>query len=156
SRGIAAGFRIRDQPWHADGLLSWTAVSSVPTLFLPCPSPMNRTAPEISVIAPMRDEAPNVAPLAEAAFRALDSGASSFELILVDDGSTDDTWREIREAGRLHPNLRGIRHCRSAGQSAALWTGFKLSHGPIIATLDADLQNDPADLPLLLKELQDA
>jgi len=115
---------------------------------------MSANAPELSVVVPMHNEGPNVIPLADAVFRAFEREAASIELILVDDGSTDDTWERIREAWRGHPGLRGIRHDRSAGQSAALWTGLKASRGEILATLDGDLQNDPADLPLLFRQLQ--
>jgi dolichol-phosphate mannosyltransferase len=71
----------------------------------------------------------------------------------VDDGSTDDTWSHILEACRTDSRVRGLQHARSRGQSAALWTGFKASRGVIIATLDGDLQNDPADLPAMLAAL---
>jgi glycosyltransferase involved in cell wall biosynthesis len=77
------------------------------------------------------------------------------ELILVDDASDDTTWDRILQAQRAEPRLRPIRLLRHSGQSAALWVGFSASRGNVIATLDGDLQNDPADLPLLLKELSD-
>jgi dolichol-phosphate mannosyltransferase len=75
-------------------------------------------------------------------------------LVFVDDASTDQTWDRIREARVRHPGVRGLRHVRNAGQSAALWTGIQATTGPIVATLDGDLQNDPADLPRLLAELE--
>src|SRR3989442_15784057 len=111
--------------------------------------------PEISVIVPLRDESANVLPLTQGIFTAFSGRSEKIELILVDDGSTDDTWQRIQEACRVRAGLRGLRHARNAGQSAALWTGFKASHGPIIATLDGDLQNDPADLPGMLNLLAD-
>jgi dolichol-phosphate mannosyltransferase len=83
-------------------------------------------------------------------FAAFEKVPSRIELILVDDGSTDDTWTQITQAWRTFPNVRGLRHTRNAGQSAALWTGFRASRGAVLATLDGDLQNDPADLPALL------
>jgi len=104
----------------------------------------------------MRNESPNVGPLAARVSAAFaNSPFLPMELILVDDGSTDDTWQQILVARRELADLRAVRHAASVGQSAALWTGFKLSRGAIIATLDGDLQNDPADLPKLLKQLQD-
>ena len=105
----------------------------------------------------MRNESPNVGPLATRVSAAFaNSQYLPMELILVDDGSTDDTWQQILAVRRELSDLRAVRHAASVGQSAALWTGFKLSRAPIIATLDGDLQNDPADLPKLLKQLQDS
>ena len=110
-------------------------------------------APEISVIAPLWNESPNVIPLTQQVFQALSKQPRSLELLLVDDASTDDTWEQILEAQRVEPRVRAIRLQRHSGQSAALWTGFNASHGAVIATLDGDLQNDPADLPRLLEAL---
>lgn len=111
--------------------------------------------PEISVVVPLRNESANVLPLAERIFAALGQTANGIELILVDDASTDDTWQQILNARQIHPRLRAFRHSENRGQSAALWTGFKASHGKIVATLDGDLQNDPADLPRMMTLLAD-
>lgn len=97
-----------------------------------------------------------MAPLAVQVFAALGKEARPIELILVDDASTDGTWERILETQRSDPRVRAIRHTRNSGQSAALWTGFSASRGSIIATLDGDLQNDPADLPRLLAALASA
>ncbi|HXC99842.1 MAG TPA: glycosyltransferase family 2 protein [Verrucomicrobiae bacterium] len=110
--------------------------------------------PEISIIVPMFNEADNVAPLAEQVIAALRAETRPFELVLVDDASTDATWDRITAASRADARVRGLRHGRNAGQSAALWTGFRNSRAPIIVTLDGDLQNDPADFPRLLAELE--
>ena len=110
--------------------------------------------PDISVVVPFHNEGPNVLALARRVFSALDNGYRTIELILVDDASTDDTWKRILEAQTLDSRVRGLRHSRKAGQSAALWTGFKASQADIIATLDGDLQNDPADLPKLVAKLE--
>ena len=110
--------------------------------------------PDISVVVPLNNEGPNVLALAQGIMRALDNGARMIELILVDDGSTDDTWKNILAAQNLDSRVRALRHSRNAGQSAALWTGFNASRADVIATLDGDLQNDPADLPRLLTELR--
>lgn len=77
-----------------------------------------------------------------------------YELVFIDDGSTDATWSEIASAQKIEPHVRGLKHTRNAGQSAALWTGIRSTTSPVIATLDGDLQNDPADLPMLLDALQ--
>jgi len=109
--------------------------------------------PEISIVVPLRNEGPNVVPLARQVFKALGNEPRGIELILVDDGSTDDTWERIAEARRADGRVQALRHSRSRGQSAALWTGFRASRSAVIATLDGDLQNDPADLPKMLTEL---
>jgi dolichol-phosphate mannosyltransferase len=109
--------------------------------------------PEISVVVPLRNEGPNVAPLTRQILDALRNEPRTLELILVDDGSTDDTWSRILQERSADGRVRGLRHAQSRGQSAALWSGFKASRGTVIATLDGDLQNDPADLPAMLKEL---
>ena len=111
--------------------------------------------PEISVVVPLRDESANVLPLTQQIFDAFSHTSAGLELILVDDASKDDTWERITEIARTNRRVRALRHTCNAGQSAALWTGFKASHGSIIATLDGDLQNDPADLPRMLKLLAD-
>src|SRR3954469_4520208 len=104
-------------------------------------------SPEISIIVPMYNEADNVAPLATQVLAAFRNEQRPVELVLVDDCSTDDTWARIQAAHQADPRVRGIRHSRNSGQSAALWTGFRGTTTPIIGTLDGDLQNDPADFP---------
>jgi dolichol-phosphate mannosyltransferase len=109
---------------------------------------------EISIVVPVFNEAENVLPLAREVGAAMQSAHRSFELLFVDDASTDSTWQKIAEARQADPRVRGLRHARNAGQSAALWTGIQAATSPILATLDGDLQNDPADLPRLLVELE--
>ena len=109
--------------------------------------------PRISIVVPLCNEGPNVIPLASQVFAALRNERRELELIFVNDASTDDTWDRILEAQRTDPRIRALRHLHRGGQSAALWTGFRASRGEILATLDGDLQNDPADLPRLLTEL---
>jgi len=106
--------------------------------------------PEISVIVPMRNESANVLPLTERIFGALYKISGGVELVLIDDASSDDTWQQILRARQAYHGLRAVRHSQNRGQSAALWTGFKASGGKIVATLDGDLQNDPADLPRMI------
>ena len=111
-------------------------------------------AAEISIIVPVFNEADNVTPLAREVAAAMQPLQRAYELVFVDDASTDDTWTRIAEARRLDPRVRGLRHARNAGQSAALWTGIQATTSPILASLDGDLQNDPADLPRLIVELE--
>lgn len=110
-------------------------------------------ASQISIIVPVYNEAENVLPLAREIFAALKAVAQPAELVFVDDASSDRTWEQIQEARRQDPRVRGLRHGRRSGQSSALWTGIQATTAPILATLDGDLQNDPADLPRLIAEL---
>jgi len=112
--------------------------------------------PVISVVAPLWNEQDNVQPLVDQVFQALRQENRAIELILVDDASTDATWEHILDAQRAEPRVRAIRHVRNRGQSAALWTGFTASRGEILATLDGDLQNDPADFPGMIAALSSA
>jgi dolichol-phosphate mannosyltransferase len=109
--------------------------------------------PAISVVVPLYNEARNVQPLARKIFEAFSEEPRPIELILVDDRSTDETWQEILTARQADPRIRALRHRTQSGQSAALWTGFRASRGEVIATLDGDLQNDPADFPRMLAQL---
>ncbi len=111
-------------------------------------------APQISVVAPLWNESANVRPLTERVFLAFNNEPRGLELLLVDDASSDDTWAQILEAQKSHPRIRALRLVQHRGQSAALWAGFQASRGQFIATLDGDLQNDPADLPKLLAALE--
>lgn len=107
----------------------------------------------ISIIVPVFEETDNVLPMAREVAAAFATVPNDWELVFVDDGSRDATWEKVCEAARANPRVRGIRHTRNAGQSAALWTGISQTSRPLLATLDGDLQNDPADLPRLLAEL---
>src|SRR5688572_27573883 len=111
-------------------------------------------ARELSIIVPVYNEEDNILPLAREVRRTFAELPYDYELVFVDDGSSDRTWERIKEARTVEPHVRGIRHQRNAGQSAALWTGMQSSDAPLLATLDGDLQNDPADLLRLLRELE--
>lgn len=109
--------------------------------------------PHISVVVPLYNEAGNVGPLVRKVQEALPRPPYEIELILVNDGSTDDTGEHIRLAQQGETLVRAVHHPRNRGQSAALFSGFNASLGNVIATLDGDLQDDPAELPRMLKEL---
>jgi dolichol-phosphate mannosyltransferase len=108
---------------------------------------------ELSIIVPVYNEADNVLPMAREVAAAMDKQTHSYELVFVDDASTDTTWQQIELARQKDPRVCGFRHARNSGQSAAVWTGIQGTRTPLIATLDGDLQNDPADLPKMLGEL---
>jgi glycosyltransferase involved in cell wall biosynthesis len=104
------------------------------------------------------NESGNVKPLAREIAAALRSRPSDFswELVFVDDASTDTTWDEVLAARAADPRVRGLRHAWRRGQSAALWSGLLATSGRLCATLDGDRQNDPADLAWMLDRLQQA
>jgi len=104
---------------------------------------------DLSVVIPVHNEAENIQPLIDEIVTALD-GRYDYEIVYVDDGSTDDTLERLREARAGCPRLRILRHACGCGQSTAIRTGVKAARAPLIATLDGDGQNDPADIARLL------
>jgi dolichol-phosphate mannosyltransferase len=114
---------------------------------------MNTNDPAVSVVVPVRNEAGNIAPLLAEIAAALD-GQWPFEVVYVDDGSSDGTAAELDRLKAQHPRLRRLRHRQSCGQSAAVRSGVAAARGPMIVTLDGDGQNDPAFLPALLRALE--
>jgi len=112
-------------------------------------SPSDSEAVAVSIVVPVRNEAGNIAPLIEEITTALD-GRWAYEMIYVDDGSTDDTAGRLRKIMARRANLRMLRHAESSGQSAAVRSGVRAARGAIVATLDGDGQNDPAFLPALI------
>ncbi|TCM87476.1 glycosyltransferase family 2 protein [Rhodovulum steppense] len=104
--------------------------------------------PAVSIVIPMKNESENVAFLLDEIAQAC-AALDSHEVIVVDDGSTDDTAGRVRDRMATDPALRLVRHAASAGQSAAVHSGVLAARAPIICTLDGDGQNPPADLPKL-------
>jgi dolichol-phosphate mannosyltransferase len=107
----------------------------------------------LSVVVPVRNEEDNIAPLIAEIRAALD-GVVDYEIIYVNDGSTDATPQRLAEIKQTCPQLRVIRHEKSCGQSTAVRSGVKAAKGDWIATLDGDGQNDPADIPKLINALE--
>lgn len=114
---------------------------------------MNATDPAVSVVVPVRNEAGNVAPLVAEIAQAME-GQWRFEVVYVDDGSTDGTNAVLKRLTAQYPWLRAVRHRESCGQSAAVRTGVATARAPIVVTLDGDGQNDPAFLPALVRALE--
>src|SRR3954462_4684425 len=115
--------------------------------------PSYQTAVAVSIVVPVRNEAENVAPLIAEITKALD-GRWAYEIVYVNDGSTDTTGDKLTELKKTYPQLRQIRHAASAGQSAAVRSGVRAARGAIAATLDGDGQNDPAFLPHLIVAIE--
>ena len=113
-----------------------------------------RSIPELSVVAPLFDESQNVQPLVDWILQALESFDDPFEIILVDDGSRDDTWERIRSAAE-DSRVVGLRLGRNVGQTAAMMAGFDHARGRVVVSLDGDLQNDPRDIPPLIAKLDE-
>ena len=115
-----------------------------------------RAAPELSVVLPVYNEEESLDPLYGALYAVLDELGKPCEIIIVDDGSSDGSPEVMERLRKKDPRIRIIRHRTNGGLSAAMGTGFRTARGGIVATMDADLQNDPRDLPLLLEKLEDA
>lgn len=109
-------------------------------------------APEISIVVPAYNEAANIPELARRTCAAV-GPLGSFELIIVDDGSTDGTWEQIEAATASYPEVVGVRLQRNFGQHPAVSAGFAAARGDVIVTLDADLQNPPEEIPKLVARL---
>ncbi len=117
------------------------------------PSSDARTPLALSVVVPVRNEADNVAPLVGEISAALD-GQWDFEIVYVNDGSTDDTAGALATLMKTQPRLRHVRHAQSCGQSCAVRSGVRAARGAIIVTLDGDGQNNPAFLPALVRAVE--
>lgn len=110
---------------------------------------------DVSVVVPLFNEVDNVHPLHDALTRVLSGTGNQYELVLVDDGSRDGTAERLRQIAAVDPRVKVVLFRSNFGQTAALSAGLKHASGDAIVTLDGDLQNDPADIPLLLSKLEE-
>ncbi len=108
---------------------------------------------DVSLVIPVHNEEENLAILAAEIRAALDGSGRSYEVLWIDDASTDGSLAALGRIAVEDPRARVLRLVRSSGQSAALAAGFRNARGEVVVTLDADLQNDPADIPRLLAEM---
>lgn len=110
--------------------------------------------PDLSVVIPVRNESENVRQLCRELLDVLDAWGRPFEIVVIDDGSTDETFALLREIQAGEPRLRVIRFRRNFGQTAGFSAGFAHARGRLIATMDGDLQNDPRDIPGLIELIE--
>src|SRR6187455_1344125 len=109
--------------------------------------------PVLSFVIPCHNEEDNLRPLVTAIREAVLPLKLSYEIVITDDFSSDNSWKVLKELATADPCVRGLRFAFNCGQSAAMWAGMKATRGKFIVTLDADLQNDPRDIPLFMDAL---
>jgi glycosyltransferase involved in cell wall biosynthesis len=109
---------------------------------------------DVSIVAPVYNERENLGPLVDELLAVLRKTALGFEIVLVDDGSDDGSAEAIASLSAAHPEVRGVHFKVNRGQTAAFDAGFKSARGAIVVTIDADLQNDPRDIPKLLSAIE--
>lgn len=110
---------------------------------------------DISVIVPLYNEAESLPELAEWIERVMSENGFSYEVIFVNDGSTDDSWEVIKELCRRNPSIHGVAFRRNYGKSPALNTGFARAQGDVVITMDADLQDSPDEIPELYRMIKE-
>ena len=110
---------------------------------------------DLSVVVPAYNEAESLPELAEWIDKVCTSSSIDYELIIVDDGSTDDTWEVMKLITSMHRRVKAIRFRRNYGKAAALQTGFEASAGDVVITMDADLQDSPDEIPGLVKMIRE-
>lgn len=111
--------------------------------------------PDISVVIPAKDEEESIPELCQWISRVMQTHGFSFEIIMIDDGSTDSTWQKIMQANESDNRFKGIRFNRNFGKSAALQTGFRVARGNVVITMDADLQDSPDEIPELYRMIRE-
>ena len=110
---------------------------------------------DISLVVPLYNEADSLPELHAWIKKVVDENDFSYEVIFVDDGSTDASWRVIKDLMRSDANVRAVRFQRNYGKSAALFCGFERAKGDVVITMDADLQDSPAEIPELYKMIKE-
>jgi glycosyltransferase involved in cell wall biosynthesis len=104
---------------------------------------------DLSIVIPLKDEEESLPELADWIKKVCDDNGYSYEIVMVDDGSTDHSWKAIEQLSKLNPAIKGIRFQRNYGKSAALNEAFKAAQGDVVITMDADLQDSPDEIPEL-------
>jgi glycosyltransferase involved in cell wall biosynthesis len=111
--------------------------------------------PQVSVVVPAMNEEGNVAALHEAVVQVLEQAGVTFEIVFIDDGSSDDTWSAMEAVAAQDSRVMALRHRRNFGKARALSTGFAAASGDVVITMDADLQDDPTEIPRFLAKLDE-
>ena len=110
---------------------------------------------DISIVIPLLNEEQSLSPLNDWIFKVFNNQTLSFELIYIDDGSTDESWKSIVDLSKKYSNIKGISFAKNFGKSQALHAGFESANGKYVITLDADLQDSPEEIPQLIKNLNE-
>lgn len=108
---------------------------------------------DLSIVVPLKDEVESLPELTQWIARVMDDNKYSYEIILIDDGSTDGSWNKIEELAEINRNIKGVRFRRNYGKSAALNIGFEHASGQVVITMDADLQDSPDEIPALRRRI---
>lgn len=111
--------------------------------------------PQISFVIPAKDEEESIKPLVNQILEVMKKLHKKYEIIFIDDGSTDFTFEEIKKIIKSNNNIKVIRHRSNFGKSIALQNGFNLSQGEIVITMDSDLQDDPKEIPKFIKKIEE-
>jgi len=106
---------------------------------------------DLSIVIPLVDEAESLPELSAWIERVMATHHYTYEIIFIDDGSTDNSWEVIRELRKANPHIKGIKFQRNYGKSAGLFEGFKATHGDVVITMDADMQDSPDEIPELYR-----
>ena len=112
------------------------------------------TTYDLSLVIPVYNEVESLQPLVEEISAALDGQPLTYEVLFIDDGSSDGSYELIEELKQQYPQIGAVRFRRNFGQTAAFSAGFNQSQGRVIVTMDADRQNDPADVPQLNRQVR--
>ncbi len=110
---------------------------------------------QLSIVIPLLNEEESLRELYHWIAQVMQSNGLSYEILFIDDGSTDGSWEIIRELSSEHPEVRGIRFLKNFGKSQALHAGFKSAEGDVVITMDADLQDNPEEIPDMLRMIQE-
>jgi glycosyltransferase involved in cell wall biosynthesis len=110
---------------------------------------------DISVVVPLFNEDESLRELTDWIKRVVDANGYSYEVLLIDDGSKDNSWKVIEEISKVNPNIKGIKFRRNYGKSAALNVGFAAAEGEVVITMDADMQDSPDEIPGLYKMIKE-
>ncbi|NNC86155.1 MAG: glycosyltransferase [Bacteroidia bacterium] len=111
--------------------------------------------PDISVVVPLYNEDESLQELVTWIKKVMEANSYTYEVVLIDDGSTDESWKVIQNIAHVNPNVKGIKFRRNYGKSAALNEGFIACSGNVVITMDADLQDSPDEIPGLYKMIKD-